>query len=135
MTSTSARNSISAFRGTFWFQGCHAVDAPQISGQTTVVDGVRLDDIFVDADDRGIPNPVNIMEDTDADELFARAADIAESSGVAANFIVHTQSSGHVPAAATVSQASAVPSWEDEIPPTPKSLDVPISNYLDELWV
>ena len=134
LTNTVAHNPLLAFRGTFWFVGCHSVDLQLDTVPETLVDGIRLDDIFEENDDRTDSIPVNIRDDPDADALLARAADIVESSNILTNFIVHTQTSLERPSL-TVSQASAVPSWDDEIPQTPKSLDAPISNYLDELWV
>jgi hypothetical protein len=129
-------NSLAAFTASFWFNGCQLVDDARDSVQTSVVDGIPLDDIFVDIDEGMVHAPSNnFITDHDSDELFARAADIAETSNNNANFILHTQSSlvaGPVP---TISQASAVPSWDEEIPPTPKTLDVPISNYFEDLWV
>ena len=131
---SATSNPLLAFTCRIWFSACNSVqDEGSGADQETVVDGIRLEDIFVDPADPAGSLPVNIMEDAEADELFARAVDMAESSNVANNFILHTQSSVQRPQV-TISQASVIPSWDDEIPPTPKSLDVPISNYLDELW-
>lgn len=129
-------NTLSSFTASFWFNGCHLVDVARDFVQTSVVDGIPLDDIFVDMDEGIAQAPLNYsINDHDTDELFARAADVAETANITANFILHTQSTlaaGPVP---TVSQASVMPSWDEEIPPTPKSVDVPISNYFEDLWV
>lgn len=132
--SSVTRSPLLALNGVIWFKGCHIEGELTPNHHEPVIDGIRLEEIFVDQDDGVTSSEANIIDDTAADELFARAADVAESTTIATNFILHTQSSIQGPLA-TVSQTSVTPPWEDEIPPTPKSLDVPISNYLDELWV
>ena len=141
-TTTPSRpeHTLSGFSAAIWFNGCHLEENQSNNSVVqTIIDGIPLDEILVE-NDTANPGSSTLGDIDSSDEMmFARAAEAAESSTIieAANFILHTQSNRAVISPpATVSQESAVRSWDEEIPKTPISSDENnFSNYLDELWV